>query len=196
MIHPSAIVDPGAIIGAGTKIWHHTHVMSGAVLGERCVLGQNCFVAATARVGDGCRVQNNVSLYDGVVLERDVFVGPSAVFTNVSRPRAAFLRGPAGFEPTVVGEGATIGANATVVCGVVIGRGAFVGAGAVVTRDVPAFALVLGVPARIRGWVCACGASLSGASDLPAGPVRCGACGRLYRASGTGLSVLSDDATG
>ncbi len=196
MIHSSAIVDPGAIIGAGTKVWHHAHVMSGASIGEQCVLGQNCFVAATARVGDGCRIQNNVSLYDGVVLERDVFVGPSAVFTNVSRPRAAFLRGPAGFEPTVVGEGATIGANATVVCGVVIGRGAFVGAGAVVTRDVPAFALVLGVPARVRGWVCACGASISGASDLPAGPVRCGECGRLYRASGTGLSVIPDDATG
>jgi UDP-2-acetamido-3-amino-2,3-dideoxy-glucuronate N-acetyltransferase len=196
MIHPSAIVDPGAIIGAGTKVWHHAHVMSGAILGERCVLGQNCFVASTARVGDGCRVQNNVSLYDGVVLERDVFVGPSAVFTNVSRPRAAFLRGPAGFEPTVVGEGATIGANATVVCGVVIGRGAFVGAGAVVTRDVPAFALVLGVPACIRGWVCACGASLSGVPDLPVGPVRCGECGRLYRASGTGLSLISEEATG
>ncbi len=196
MIHPSAIVDPGAHIGAGTKVWHHAHVMSGAVVGERCVLGQNCFVAATARVGDGCRVQNNVSLYDGVILERDVFVGPSAVFTNVSRPRAAFLRGPAGFESTVVGEGATIGANATVVCGVVVGRGAFVGAGAVVTRDVPAFALVLGVPARIRGWVCACGASLSSAPDLALDPVRCGDCGRHYRAEGTGLSLVANDAAG
>jgi UDP-2-acetamido-3-amino-2,3-dideoxy-glucuronate N-acetyltransferase len=195
MIHPSAIVDPGANIGVGTKVWHHAHVMAGANIGERCVLGQNCFVASTARVGDGCRVQNNVSLYDGVVLERDVFVGPSAVFTNVSRPRAAFLRGPAGFEPTVVGEGATIGANATVVCGVVIGRGAFVGAGAVVTRDVPAFALVLGVPARVRGWVCACGESLPGGPDLPGEPVRCGACGRHYRAAGTGLCLIPDDAT-
>ena len=150
-------------------------------------------MASTVRVGDGCRIQNNVSLFDGVVMERNVFVGPSAVFTNVKRPRAAFLRGPDGFEATLVRAGATIGANATVVCGVTIGKCAFVGAGAVVTKDVLACALVLGVPATVRGRVCACGESLSDSNELPAVPVRCEACGRLYRATkAKGLSIVSE----
>jgi UDP-2-acetamido-3-amino-2,3-dideoxy-glucuronate N-acetyltransferase len=192
MIHPTATIDPGATIGPDTKIWHAVHVMSGATIGARCVLGQNCFVASSAKVGDGCRIQNNVSLYDGVVLEHDVFVGPSAVFTNVSRPRAAFLCGPAGFEPTLVRAGATIGANATVVCNVTIGEGAFVAAGAVVTHDVPPFALVVGVPARVRGWVCACGASLSNDPSPPA-KASCPACARSYRAAeSAGLSLVRD----
>src|SRR5204863_569965 len=148
-------VDAGAEIGAGTKIWHFCHISAGARIGRGCVLGQNVFVAGTAVVGDRCRIQNNVSLYDGVVLEDDVFVGPSAVFTNVTRPRAAFRRKPA-YEPTFVGRGVTIGANATIMCGVRIGAHAFVGAGAVVTRDVPTHALVLGAPARVVGWICAC----------------------------------------
>lgn len=182
-IHPSATVHTSAKIGTNTRIWHHVHVMAHASIGHDCVLGQNCFVASTVRIGNGCRIQNNVSLYDGVVLEDDVFVGPSAVFTNVSRPRAAFLKGPAGFEPTIVRCGATVGANATIVCGVTIGANAFVGAGAVVTHDVPAHALVLGVPARIRGWVCACGSSLWNDAALERREYTCLGCGRSYRAA-------------
>jgi UDP-2-acetamido-3-amino-2,3-dideoxy-glucuronate N-acetyltransferase len=150
------VIDGGATVGAGTKIWHFCHVMAGARVGARCVLGQNVFVADGAALGDGCRVQNNVSIYDGVELAADVFVGPSAVFTNVKNPRAAVSRKGA-FVATRVGRGATIGANATIVCGVTIGEYAFVGAGAVVTRDVPAHAIVTGVPARRTGWACACG---------------------------------------
>ncbi|MCL2822951.1 MAG: N-acetyltransferase [Polyangiaceae bacterium] len=194
MIHPTSVVDPGAKIGAGTAVWHFSHIMAGAVIGERCVIGQNCYVASTARVGDGCRIQNNVSLYDGVELESDVFIGPSAVFTNVTRPRAGFLRGISGFEKTLVRSGATIGANATVVCGVTVGKMAFVGAGAVVKRDVPDCALVIGVPATVRGWVCACGETLSRESELPIEPVRCVECGRYYGVStasnATGLILL------
>jgi UDP-2-acetamido-3-amino-2,3-dideoxy-glucuronate N-acetyltransferase len=154
--HASAVIDAGAMIGAGTKIWHFCHVMPGARVGARCVLGQNVFVAGGAALGDGCRVQNNVSIYDGVELGDDVFVGPSAVFTNVKTPRAAVTRKGA-FIATRVGRGATIGANATIVCGVTIGEHALVGAGAVVTRDVPAHAVMTGVPARRTGWACACG---------------------------------------
>jgi UDP-2-acetamido-3-amino-2,3-dideoxy-glucuronate N-acetyltransferase len=154
--HPTAVIDRGAHIGPGTKVWHFSHVMAGARVGARCVLGQNVFVAATAVIGDGCRIQNNVSVYDGVVLEDDVFVGPSAVFTNVRNPRAAVSR-KAEMQPTSVSRGATIGANATIVCGVRIGEYAFVAAGAVVTRNVPRHAVVAGVPARRTGWICRCG---------------------------------------
>jgi UDP-2-acetamido-3-amino-2,3-dideoxy-glucuronate N-acetyltransferase len=154
--HPTAVIESGAHLGEGTKVWHFCHVMAGARVGRRCVLGQNVFVAASVQIGDGCRIQNNVSIYDGVVLEDEVFVGPSAVFTNVRHPRAMVDR-RAAFERTVVGRGATIGANATVVCGVTIGACAFVGAGAVVTRDVAAHAVVAGVPARRTGWICRCG---------------------------------------
>jgi UDP-2-acetamido-3-amino-2,3-dideoxy-glucuronate N-acetyltransferase len=163
--HPTAVIDRGAAIGAGTKVWHFCHVMAGARVGVRCVLGQNVFVAAGAVVGDGCRVQNNVSIYDGVTLEADVFVGPSAVFTNVRTPRAFVDRKDA-FEPTTVGRGATIGANATIVCGVKIGEHAFVAAGAVVTRDVAPFAMVAGVPARRRGWICRCGETRGSAKEI------------------------------
>ena len=159
------MVDRGARIGAGTKIWHFTHVMGGARIGERCVLGQNVFVAATAEIGDGCHVQNNVSVYDGVRLGPSVFVGPSAVFTNVRNPRAGIDRRGA-FQATIVGAGATIGANATIVCGVTIGPYAFVGAGAVVTRDVPAHAVVTGVPARRTGWICRCGETRGSAKAI------------------------------
>jgi UDP-2-acetamido-3-amino-2,3-dideoxy-glucuronate N-acetyltransferase len=154
--HPTAVIDPGARIGAGTKIWHFCHVMAGARIGARCVLGQNVFVAATGVVGVGCRIQNNVSIYDGVALDDEVFVGPSASFTNVRTPRAQVNRRDA-FERTSVGRGATIGANATIVCGVTIGAHAFVAAGAVVTRNIPAHALMSGVPARQMGSICACG---------------------------------------
>jgi UDP-2-acetamido-3-amino-2,3-dideoxy-glucuronate N-acetyltransferase len=178
--HATAVVDPGAHVGADTKVWHFCHVMKGARVGARCVLGQNVFVAGSAVVGDGCRVQNNVSLYDGVVLEDDVFVGPSAVFTNVKTPRAAVSRKHA-LIPTRVGRGATIGANATIVCGVTLGEYAFVGAGAVVTRDVPPHALVAGVPARRVGWACRCGERLA-TGPRPA----CAACGARYVESGPG----------
>ena len=164
--HPTAVIDEGATIGAGTKIWHFCHVMAGARVGAGCVLGQNVFVAAGAVVGDRCRIQNNVSIYDGVVLEDEVFVGPSAVFTNVKNPRAAVSRKDA-FMKTRVGRGATIGANATIVCGVTIGEYGFVGAGAVVTREVAAHALVTGVPARRVGWACECGEALRQGRKCP-----------------------------
>jgi len=156
--HRSAVVERGARIGAGTKIWHFCHIMAGARIGARCVLGQNVFVAARASLGDGCRIQNNVSIYDGVTLADDVFVGPSAVFTNVRNPRAAVDRKRA-IQPTAVGPGATIGANATIVCGTRIGAFAFVAAGAVVTRDVAPHAVVSGVPARRTAWICRCGST-------------------------------------
>jgi UDP-2-acetamido-3-amino-2,3-dideoxy-glucuronate N-acetyltransferase len=175
-VHPSAEVEPGAVLGARSVIWRGAHVMAGARLGGDCVLGQGCFVGAGVRIGDGCRIQNHVSLYDGVELEDDVFVGPSAVFTNVRRPRARYPRKPA-FEITLVGKGATIGANATIVCGVRIGEHAFVGAGAVVTGDVPAHALVTGSPARIQGWICACGDTLARARLRPKKQVICSRCG-------------------
>lgn len=154
--HASAVVDRGARVGAGTKIWHFSHVMSGARIGKDCVLGQNVFVGGTATIGDGCRIQNNVSVYDGVVLESDVFVGPSAVFTNVRTPRA-FVNRREEMQITHVGRGATIGANATIVGGSQIGEFAFVAAGAVVTRDVPTRTVVAGVPARRMGLICWCG---------------------------------------
>jgi UDP-2-acetamido-3-amino-2,3-dideoxy-glucuronate N-acetyltransferase len=163
--HASAVIDRPARIGAGTKIWHFCHVMAGAEIGADCMLGQNVFVAARARVGDRCRVQNNVSLYDGVELGDEVFVGPSAVFTNVRNPRASVNR-KAELERTRVGRGATIGANATVVCGNDIGAFAFVAAGAVVTADVAPHAVVAGVPARRVAWICACGETRGSAKKI------------------------------
>jgi len=151
-VHESAIVDAGATIGDGTKIWHFCHVMPGAVLGPRCNLGQNCFVADGARLGANVKVQNNVSIYTGTEIEDDVFLGPSCVLTNVTNPRSQVNR-HALYERTLIRRGASIGANATVVCGITIGRYAFVAAGAVVTGDVPDYALMMGVPARQRGWV-------------------------------------------
>lgn len=183
--HATAVVDDGAVIGEGTRIWHFCHVMAGATIGRDCVLGQNVFVAGSVAIGDGCKIQNNVSLYDGVKLGAAVFVGPSAVFTNVTRPRAAFPRKDA-YEPTVVGDDATIGANATVRCGVTLGVGAFVAAGAVVLDDVPAFAVVAGVPARQVGWACRCGERLGDRDH------RCLGCGRGYAVDGDGLRLRED----
>ncbi len=151
-IHPSASVDAGAVVGADTRIWHFCHVLAGSKIGARCVLGQNVMVGPDVTIGEGCKIQNNVSLYKGVTIEDEVFCGPSAVFTNVLTPRA-FVERKDEFAPTLVRRGATIGANATVLCGVTIGRYAMVGAGAVVTKDVADHALVVGTPARPVGWV-------------------------------------------
>jgi len=161
-IHPSAIVDAGAVLGEGTRVWHFAHVCAGARIGKGCSLGQNVFVANDVHIGDGVKVQNNVSIYDAVTLEDEVFCGPSMVFTNVYNPRAAVVRKHE-YRRTLVRCGASIGANATIVCGVTVGEYAFVAAGAVVNRDVPAFALVAGVPARHIGWVSRHGERL----DLP-----------------------------
>lgn len=174
-VHPTAVVDQGAVIGPGSKIWHFCHIMPGAKIGADCSIGQNGYVAGTAVIGDSCRIQNNVSLYDGVCLEAGVFVGPSAVFTNVVRPRARFPRKDA-YAPTPVGEGSTIGANATIVCGHRIGKAAMIGAGSVVVKDVPDFALMVGNPARRIGWVCWCGERLGDHGETKA----CRACGRQY----------------
>lgn len=151
-VHPTAIVDSGASIGAGTRIWHFCHILTGVTVGERCVLGQNVMIGPDVRVGNNCKIQNNVALYKGVTLEDDVFCGPSCVFTNVLTPRA-FVERKAEFAPTLIKRGATIGANATIVCGHTVGAYAMIGAGAVVTRDVPDYALVVGNPARRIGWV-------------------------------------------
>ncbi|MSR75159.1 MAG: N-acetyltransferase [Planctomycetes bacterium] len=178
-VHPAAEVEAGAVVGSGTKIWRHCHVMRGAEIGADCVLGQGVFVAGSVRIGRGCRIQNNVSLYDGVLLGDDVFVGPSAVFTNVTRPRAAFPRRDR-YENTYVGSGVSIGANATIICGVRLGEGAFIAAGAVVTHSVAPFVLVAGVPARPLGFVCRCGEKLGP-------PLSCASCGREYSRDFDGL---------
>ncbi len=174
--HETAIVDPGAQIGAGTKIWHWVHVCAGARIGAHCVLGQNVFVGNKVAIGNNVKIQNNVSVYDDVTLEDDVFCGPSMVFTNVSTPRSHVSRKNE-FGRTLVRRGATIGANATVVCGHDIGEYAFIGAGAVVTRDVPAHALMVGAPARRVGWMCQCGERL----PPKAGLVTCARCHGKYR---------------
>lgn len=183
-VHPTAIVDEGAQLGPGTKVWHFCHVMGGARVGARVSLGQNVYVAATVVLGDGCKIQNNVSLYDGVTLAADVFVGPSAVFTNVVNPRAFVVRRDE-YKTTAIGQGASIGANATIVCGHDIGEYAFVAAGAVVTRTVAAYALVGGVPARFMGWMCRCGVRLPQAK----GPVlTCSTCQARYTPKGHGIT--------
>jgi UDP-2-acetamido-3-amino-2,3-dideoxy-glucuronate N-acetyltransferase len=188
--HPSATVDEPCEIGEGTKIWHYCHVMSGARVGRGCVLGQNVFVAAGAVIGDRVRVQNNVSIYDGVVVEDDVFLGPSCVLTNVGNPRAGVDR-RGRFEATRLRRGATVGANATVVCGVTVGRHAFVAAGAVVTRDVADYALVMGVPGRRAGWMGRHGERLVRGEDD--GLWRCPSSGLRYREEGGALRCLDLD---
>ena len=204
-VHPSSYVDDGAIVGRGTRIWHFCHVNAGAVIGERCSLGQNVVVMPGTRLGNNVKVQNNVSIYEGVECDDDVFLGPSMVFTNVANPRSHVSR-KHDYQPTRVGRGASIGANATIVCGNTLGEYCFVGAGAVVTKDVPAHALAAGVPARIIGWVCECGERLA----APVVPVEgsrltCAACtasymwhgDRLHRAdSQSGSSAAAKSASG
>jgi UDP-2-acetamido-3-amino-2,3-dideoxy-glucuronate N-acetyltransferase len=181
-VHPTAVIDEGARVGTGTRIWHFCHVMPGARIGARCVLGQNVFVGRQVTIGEGTKIQNNVSVYEGVRIGRRCFVGPSAVFTNVKTPRAEVER-KGKYAATIVGDGATIGANATIVCGVTVGRYAVVGAGSVVTGDVPEHAVVYGVPARVRGWACRCGAVLDARR-------RCPDCRRAYRRDGASIAEV------
>jgi UDP-2-acetamido-3-amino-2,3-dideoxy-glucuronate N-acetyltransferase len=190
-IHPTAIVDSGAIIGAGSRIWHWVHVSGGAVIGERCSLGQNVYVG-NVRIGNGVKIQNNVSVYDGVTLEDGVFCGPSMVFTNVYNPRAEVER-KREYRATLVRRGATLGANSTILCGVTIGEYAFVAAGAVVLKDVPAYALMVGVPARQVGWMSRHGDRLA----LPlegSGEAACPHTGDRYRLLGRRLELVPADA--
>lgn len=174
--HESSCVDEGCEIGEGTKIWHFSHIMTGCKIGKNCNIGQNVVVSPEVVLGDGCKVQNNVSIYTGVICEEEVFLGPSCVFTNVVNPRA-FIERKSEYRRTVIKKGATIGANAVVICGYDIGRYAFVGAGAVVTKAVPDYALVYGCPAGIQGWVCRCGEQI----HFGNGKAVCPACGRAYR---------------
>ena len=178
--HDTAVIDPGAQVGRGTRVWHWVHICGGARIGEDCSFGQNVFVGNKVSIGNNVKIQNNVSVYDGVTLEDDVFCGPSAVFTNVINPRSHVARKHE-YRPTLVRKGATIGANATVLCGHEIGCYAFIGAGAVVTGDVPAYALVLGAPARRAGWICRCGERLAAAE----GAADCTACGARYDLTAT-----------
>lgn len=182
-VHPTSFVDDNVEIGDGTKIWHFCHVQSGARIGKMCSLGQNVNVSNNVIVGNGVKVQNNVSLYEGVELGDYVFCGPSCVFTNDLTPRSKYPKGHAGYKKTVVEEGASIGANATVVCGHRIGRWALIGAGAVVTTNVPAHALMLGVPAKRKGWVCECGKLLDNS-------LVCKECGRTYKETEDGLEEV------
>ena len=186
LIHPTAVVERGAQIGAGTRIWHFAHVMPGAVVGADCVVGHACYVG-NVTIGDRCRIQNHVSVFDGVTLEDEVLLGPSCVFTNVKHPRAHVSRKEE-FAPTRVGRGATIGANATVVCGVTIGAYAFIGAGAAVASDMAPHALVVGVPARWIGWACRCGERLPG---FASGVATCARCGDRYKSVGAGIELAA-----
>lgn len=179
-IHESSYIDKNVKIGQGSKIWHFTHIQAGAIIGEDCSFGQNVNISNNVRIGNHVKVQNNVSIYEGVELEDYVFCGPSCVFTNDLNPRAKYPKGNAGYKKTILKEGVTIGANATIICGHIIGRWAMVAAGAVVTKDVLDYALMTGVPARRTGWVCECGSILKD-------NLYCESCGRKYEEVTTGL---------
>jgi UDP-2-acetamido-3-amino-2,3-dideoxy-glucuronate N-acetyltransferase len=182
-LHPSAILEPGAILGAGCKVWHYSHIMQGSRIGADCNIGRNVLIGPEVTIGRGCRIQNNISIFKGVTLEDQVFCGPSMIFTNVFNPRA-FIPRMHELRPTLVQRGATLGAGCLIICGLTIGAYALVGAGAVVTRPVAAHALVMGNPARQRGWVCWCGVKLGR-------QLLCPACGRQYAAQNDGLTCLT-----
>lgn len=187
-IHNSAFVDEGAIIGAGTSVWHFSHVREGAKIGEGCTIGQNVYIGDGVKIGKEVKIQNNVSVYEGVEIGDYVFLGPSAVLTNVINPRSEFPRKDE-YKKTIIKDGATVGANATIVCGVTLGRSCFIGAGAVVTKDIQDFALVYGTPAKNAGWICACGVKIEfqGSSDKTS----CSACNRVYVNNENNVSLVS-----
>lgn len=190
-IDPTGILDEGAKVGEGTKVWHFSHIMTGSEIGRNCNIGQNVVISPQVKVGNGVKIQNNVSVYTGVILEDDVFCGPSMVFTNVINPRSAVSRKDE-YKSTLVKQGATIGANATIVCGVTIGQYAFIGAGAVVTKDVPDFALIYGNPAAQHGWMCRCGVKLS----FKGSKAVCSACEATYKKDKSGCHLLSSPTSG
>jgi UDP-2-acetamido-3-amino-2,3-dideoxy-glucuronate N-acetyltransferase len=190
--HDTAVIDQPCQIGAATKIWHFSHVMRDCRIGERCSIGQNVLISTGCVVGNNVKIQNNVSVYTGVTIEDDVFLGPSMVFTNVINPRA-YIERKSEYRVTLVKHGASVGANATILCGVTLGKYCLVGAGAVVTRDVMAFATVYGSPARLRGWTCWCGVQLPVGVHPTAGDTAefsCRECGRGYRREGGGITAL------
>jgi UDP-2-acetamido-3-amino-2,3-dideoxy-glucuronate N-acetyltransferase len=191
-VHESSYVDEGAQIGAGTKIWHFCHVMGSAKIGERCNIGQNVFVAADVIIGNNVKIQNNVSLYTGVTLEDDVFLGPSMVLTNVINPRSHVSRKDE-YKTTLIKKGASVGANATIVCGVTLGRYCFIGAGAVVTRNVPDHALVYGNPGRVQGWICQCGVRLNFETLDTKEQAVCQECGESYLKNGQVVTSLGEE---
>ncbi len=186
--HPSSYIDEGSEIGEGTKIWHFCHVMPGARIGKHCNIGQNVVVSPKVVVGDNVKIQNNVSLYTGVIVEEDAFLGPSMVFTNVINPRSHVSRKDE-YRTTLVRRGASIGANATVVCGITLGCYCFVGAGSVVTKDVPDFALVYGAPARLKGWMCRCGVQIKFSPEGESENAVCPACGDHYAKKGLVVTI-------
>jgi UDP-2-acetamido-3-amino-2,3-dideoxy-glucuronate N-acetyltransferase len=184
-IDPTSVVDEPVEIGEGTQIWHFSHIMSGARIGKNCVIGQNVFIASGAILGNNIKLQNNVSVFKAVTLEDDVFCGPSMVFTNVFNPRS-FISRKKEFRATLVRKGATIGANATVICGNTIGQYAFIGAGSVVTKDIPDYALVYGNPGKVKGWVCQCAEEII----FRSGRAKCQVCGKKYRKDRTGVTLI------
>jgi len=184
-VHSTVVVDEPVEIGEGTQIWHFSHIMSGAKIGKNCIIGQNVFIGSGAILGNDIKIQNNVSIYDRVVLEDDVFCGPSMVFTNVFNPRS-FISRKKEFRETLVRKGATIGANATIICGNRIGQYAFIGAGSVVTKDVPDYALVYGNPGRVNGWVCQCAEEII----FQSGKARCQVCGKRYKKDRMGVELI------
>jgi UDP-2-acetamido-3-amino-2,3-dideoxy-glucuronate N-acetyltransferase len=188
--HETAVIDEPCDIGAGTKIWHFSHVMRDSRIGAGCNIGQNVVVSPQCVIGNNVKIQNNVSIYTGVIIEDDVFCGPSMVFTNVINPRS-FIERKTEYKATLIQRGASIGANATVICGVTLGQYCVVGAGGVVTRDVPRYAVVYGNPARVRSWVCYCGVGLDlGGDDADSRQASCGACGRKYRREGRSVTEV------
>ena len=182
-VHKSSYVEKGTLVGKGTKIWYFSHISKGASIGMNCLIGQNVFVGGDAVIGNNVKLQNNVSVYDRVTIEDDVFCGPSMVFTNVINPRS-FISRKKEYKETLVKKGATIGANATIICGNTIGKYAFIGAGSIVTKDVPDYGLVFGNPAEIKGWMCECGVRI----DFKKSKAKCCICGKEYKKNKNGVA--------